>query len=73
VWEPLLIIIQAPYQTYSDFFESWISRFPRRTIEAHIAEKVRAEFLDYSPIPKFAELNQLWEYLLDGFEIVLNP
>ena len=35
-----------------DFFDSWISKHPRRTLDAYYQQYWMAKSLDYNPIPR---------------------
>lgn len=51
------------YQTFTDFYDSWIARHPRRTCEAMWNQTQEIQFLDDNPIPRDMSFEQIWEWL----------
>ena len=58
------------YRTTADYFESILSRFPRRSCEAIWEETQECRFLEYASVPRFPSLEtmQLWFKELCHFE-----
>jgi hypothetical protein len=58
------------YSYSNDFFDSWIAKYPRRSIEAFAHMNYEANFVEDNPLPKFDELNKLkkWIQNLTQFE-----
>ena len=50
------------YDTDRDFYNSWIAKHPRRTVEAYFNQYIGAEFIEDHPIPKDASFPDLWEW-----------
>jgi hypothetical protein len=50
------------YTTTKDFYNSWISNHPRRTIESCYDQTIEALFIENHPIPKNASFPELWEW-----------
>jgi len=59
-WSPF--IYSHHYDTIQDFYKSWISKHPRRTVEAFYNETIEALFIDDHPIPKDASFTDLWSW-----------
>jgi predicted metal-dependent hydrolase len=58
VWEPF--IHTHHYEVHADFYESWVAEHPRRTGEAYWNQYIAAKFIDFNPIPKDKNFEQLW-------------
>ncbi len=66
-WEPF--IHSHHYETTSSFYNSWISRHPRRSCDAVWRQMMDVEFLDDNPIPRSLPFeNQLswYQQLIDA-------
>ena len=59
-WEPF--IHSHHYEIHSSFYESWISKHPRRTGEAYLNQYIDASFIDNNPIPKHLAFPDLWSW-----------
>ncbi len=59
-WEPF--IHTHHYESYPNFYDSWIANHPRRTGEAYINQFIDAKFIENNPIPKDLELIALWDW-----------
>jgi hypothetical protein len=47
----------------SDFFESWVAKHPRRSIEAFSNQYLMARFIEDNPLPECSTLEELWAWL----------
>lgn len=59
-WSPF--IHSHHYEVHNDFFDSWISKHPRRTLDAYYQQYWMAKSLDYNPIPRTLSFDVLWEF-----------
>jgi hypothetical protein len=59
-WEPF--IHTHHYEIHTNFYESWISKHPRRSGEAHWHQYMDAKFISDNPIPRNAGFEELWEW-----------
>jgi len=59
-WEPF--INTNHYETHSDFYDSWISKHPRRTGEAYINQYKNSKFIYDNPVPKEFGFTELWDW-----------
>lgn len=59
-WEPF--IHSSHYHTTTDFFDSWISKHPRRTIEAYFAQHWEGRFVQENRPPVDVSLMELREW-----------
>lgn len=50
------------YQTINNFYDSWIAKHPRRTVEAHFDQTIAVKFIEDNPIPKEANFPELWDW-----------
>lgn len=50
------------YQTYKNFYDSWISKHPRRTGEAHINQFLKGRWIENNPLPVNANFEELWSW-----------
>lgn len=50
------------YEIHKDFFDSWISKHPRRTGEAYWNQYLEAAFIEDNPLPKSCSLEDLWQW-----------
>lgn len=47
----------------NDFFESWVAKHPRRSIEAFSNQYCKAKFIEDNSLPKCNTLEELWDWL----------
>lgn len=59
-WSPF--IYKGHFQTYSDFYDSWIAKHPRRTGEAFINKFVRNIWYEDNPFPFTDNFDLLWQW-----------
>jgi hypothetical protein len=50
------------FEVHNTYFDSWLSKHPRRSGEAYWNQYMEALFLEGNPIPKASELEDLWEW-----------
>ncbi|MCD4776356.1 MAG: hypothetical protein K8S15_09945 [Candidatus Aegiribacteria sp.] len=48
------------YSVRDDFFNSWISKHPRRTCEAFLNQYIEAKFIEDNNIERFTDLSKVW-------------
>jgi len=60
-WRPF--IHSHHYETHEDFYDSWISKHPRRTGEAFWNQYMDALFIPDNPLPSTGSLNDLKQWL----------
>ncbi|MGB2990334.1 MAG: hypothetical protein WBC98_10285 [Candidatus Zixiibacteriota bacterium] len=51
------------YETKESFYESWIAKHPRRTVEACWNQFLEAKFIEENPIPRNCGFIDLWDWL----------
>ena len=51
------------YETKKSFYDSWMAKHPRRTIEASWNQFVEDKFIEENPIPSGYGFQKLWEWL----------
>lgn len=49
-WRPF--IHSHHYELHDSFYDSWLSRHPRRTAEAHWNQYYEAKFIEDNPVPR---------------------
>jgi hypothetical protein len=49
LWSPF--IHTHHYEIHESFYESWIAKHPRRTLEAYLNQYVEAKFIEDNPVP----------------------
>lgn len=59
-WEPF--IHSHHYDTYTNFFDSWIAKHPRRTGEAYLNQYIDAMFLEDNLAPRSESFDELWNW-----------
>lgn len=59
-WDPF--IHSDHYQICNDFFDSWIIKHPRRTIEAYFSQYYDAKYIEDNKIPIFNSHSDLWNW-----------
>lgn len=62
------VIYRDHYSIEEDFFDSWIARHPRRTLEAHYRQNILGEWIDENPVPR---ATPSVDALIDWFEPLL--
>lgn len=62
-------IFSHHYQLHTSFYDSWIARHPRRTIEAFNNQYLEAKFIDDNPLPRDASLSELQEWFKPLLEV----
>lgn len=50
------------YQIRNNFYDSWIAKHPRRTVEAYFDQAIAVQFIEDNPIPKEANFPELWDW-----------
>jgi hypothetical protein len=67
-WNPF--IHSHHYEVHDTFYESWISKHPRRTCEAAFQQFYEAKFIDQNPVPAGVGFDHLyrWVSTLTDFE-----
>ncbi|MFA7331950.1 MAG: hypothetical protein WC326_12850 [Candidatus Delongbacteria bacterium] len=60
LWSPF--IHSHHYRVHSSFYDSWISKHPRRTGEAYIDQFIDAMFIEDNPIPRGLSFTGLWDW-----------
>jgi hypothetical protein len=57
------------YEIHSNFYESWISKHPRRSGEAYWNQYMEAKFISNNPIPQNAGFAELWDWYRPLLEV----
>lgn len=60
-WDPF--IVRTYFDHEHDYYESRISRYPRRSCEALVDQTVYGQFVENNPIPKNADFDGLYSWL----------
>ncbi len=50
------------YQIVTNFYDSWIAKHPRRSVEAYFNQNIAAQFIEDNPIPSEASFPDLWNW-----------
>ena len=50
------------YEIDTDFYQSWIANYPRRTGEAYWNQYMECKYLPNNPLPRGADFPELWEW-----------
>jgi len=50
------------YEIHDDFYDSWIAKHPRRTVEAFRQQFLEAKFIADNPIPRELDFPGLWDW-----------
>ena len=51
------------YDISKDFYDSWIAKHPRRTVESFCRQTFGCEFIDDNPVPnEYVNFNELWSW-----------
>lgn len=60
------------YEVHPDIYDSWIFRHPRRTGEAYLNQYLKALFIEDNPVPRYAELEEIWAWYENLFSVERN-
>ena len=66
-WNPF--IHTHHYRTSKDFFNSWITKHPRRSIEAYFSQFWEGKFIEDNKVPLFLNFHDLWEWYNELVEV----